>query len=419
MVTAPHELASEEQQKRALVQRVADSAGFRNATRLRDFLLFVTDLALSGRAQEISEQHIGHAVFHRAVAYDTTNDNIVRVSARQLRVKLKEYAERDGTSDIWSLDIPKGGYVPVFIPRDATGTASSAPPGAMLPDPALWRWKVAACLFAVLAVGGFTGWWRARSASGGRDTGQSPLTDLIVRPGQRTLVVLADSSMVLLHELTGQLPTADDYAARLAPPAPKDPSMQVVTRSIASQQLTSIADVGFAMRLLRVRPDAADRIHIVHARNLGPRALKEGNAILLGGPRSNPWARLFEERLNYHFDFSGERASARIVNKRPRPGELALYETERRKDTVYKSFARIALVPNLDNSGRVLLISGATIEATEAATEFFMGQHSATPLREALGRATSDGAGFEILLETIAIDGTARNSRIAGARVLP
>jgi len=110
-------VVSEEQEKRAVVQRIADSPGFRSAPRLRDFLLFVTDLALSGRTSEISEQHIGYAVFRRSVDYETATDNIVRVSARQLRTKLKEYAEHDGELDPWHLEIPKGAYVPIFTRR--------------------------------------------------------------------------------------------------------------------------------------------------------------------------------------------------------------------------------------------------------------------------------------------------------------
>jgi hypothetical protein len=411
-------IISEEQEKRALVQRVADSPGFRSAPRLRDFLLFVTDLALTGRIAEISEQHIGHAVFHRAIDYDTANDNIVRVTARQLRIKLKEYADREGGAETWALDIPKGGYVPVFTRRDA---ASAIPPPVPTESrPADSRvWNLAAAVSFLLALAASAAYLHARFAAAARDSGQSPLTELIIRPGQRTLVVLADSSMVLLHELTGQLMTADDYAARQPPAPPKDPSLATVTRSIASQQLTSVADVEFAVRLLRIRPDASDRIAVIHARNVTARNLKEGNAILLGGPRSNPWAKLFEDRLSYRFDFSGENASARLVNTGRRTGEPGLYETERRNGVVTKSFARIALVPNLDNSGRALLIAGTTIEATEAATEFFLGQHSPALLAQALGHAPSAGAGFEVLLETTAIGGAARGSRIVGARVLP
>ena len=77
---------------------------------------------------------------------------------------------------------------------------------------------------------------------------------------------------------------------------------------------------------------SADRLSVIHARNVGPRSLKQDNAILLGGPRSNPWTKLFEERLTYRFDFTGERSVGRLANTRPRPGEPAFYETEHRKN---------------------------------------------------------------------------------------
>lgn len=417
---SPPVLTSEEQEKRTFVQRVADSAGFRSALRLREFLLFVTDLALSGRAGEISEQRIGHEVFHRSPDYDTANDNIVRVSARQLRIKLKEYAETEGQPDGWTLEIPKGAYVPVFTRREAYPIPLPVTaPVEVAPPPVRKTWKIAAAALTLLALISAAAFLGFRFGGGAHAAAQAPLTDLIVRPGQRTLVVLADSSMVLLHELTGQLMSTDDYAAHAPPQAPEDPALEVLTRSIASQQLTSVADVEFALRLLRVRPDASDRIAVVHARNVEPRRLKDGNAILLGGPRSNPWARLFEERLTYRFEFSGDHPTARLVNTHPRAGEPAVYETQRHNGTVVNSFARIALLPNLDNSGRVLLLSGTTIEATEAAIEFFLGRDSAAPLARALGRPPASGAGFEVLLETSAIGGTARNSRIVGARVLP
>jgi len=404
---------TDEREKRAFVQRIADSPGFRSAPRLRDFLLFVTDVALSGRSSEISEQYIGREVFHRATDYDTANDNIVRVSARQLRIKLHEYADTEGNADPWVLDIPKGGYVPVFTRRQPA-VVEAPPANRMSP-----RWRIAAVVCAAIALLATGAWVSTLTGRAGRDKHRSPLTDLVLRPGQRTLVVLADSSMVLLHELTGQMTTTDDYAARQPPPPARIPSLDALTRSIATQQLTSVADVGFAVNLLRARPDALDRIVVAHARNAGPRSFKEGNAILLGGPRSNPWANLFESRVNYRFDFSGEPPSARLVNTNPRPGEPAIFVTERHNGVVVKSFARIAALPNLDNSGRVLLLAGTTIEATEAATEFFLGERSGTMLAQALGRDPAGLSAFEVLLEVSAIGGMSHNSRIVATRLLP
>ena len=159
---AAERVTSEQQEKRALVHRIADSPAFRRAPRLREFLLFVTERALSDRQDEISEQRIGHEVFRRLEDYDTANDNIVRVSARQLRVKLKEYADGEGRDEQWILEVPKGAYTPVFTPRalpektaaSSPPVAAAPPPGAPAPDRTrVWKLAALGCALLVLVLG--------------------------------------------------------------------------------------------------------------------------------------------------------------------------------------------------------------------------------------------------------------------------
>ena len=437
--TDPQVNTPQEEEKRRLVQRIAESAEFRSAPRLREFLFFVTERALSNRLDEISEHNIGHEVFRRREDYDPSNDNIVRVSARQLRTKLKEYTEAEGQEDLWVLEIPKGAYVPVFHPRAIPpevqeparqAAEQPAPPvetAQRLPDSAAASsgfWKIAALCCALIALGLGTAllYQHGSVPPPGAQRRQAPLTDLLIRPGQQTLVVLADSSLVLMHELTGQLTNADDYASHRYPAVPgaKGPGSldAALVQRLAARQLTSVADVAFAIRILRMRPDASEQLLVVHARNIGPRNLKENNVILIGGPRSNPWVELFESRLNFRFAFTREGAPASIRNVSPKAGELPLYQIERKQEISTEGFARIALVPNLDKTGRVLLIAGTTSEATEAAGEFFLDPQAAQALAGELGRPAGAGEGFEVLLETKAIGGTAQHSRILAHRLL-
>ena len=421
----------QEQEKRRLVQRIADSAEFRSAPRLREFLFFVTERALSNRLDEISEYNIGHEVFRRREDYDPANDNIVRVSARQLRTKLKEYAVGEGREDLWVLEIPKGAYVPVFLPRTRQPAVEHPAPPAETPlrlpvsaPASSGFWKIAAlgCALIALGLGLILLRQRALVAPANAQRGHAPLTDLLIRPGQQTLVVLADSSLVLLHELTGRMINADDYASHRYPamPGAKAPESldAAMVQRLATRQLTSVADVAFAIRILRMRPDASEQLLVVHARNIGPRNLKENNIILIGGPRSNPWVELFENRLTFRFAFTRQGAPASIRNQSPKPSELPLYETEQKNESATEGFARIALVPNLDKTGRVLLIAGTTSEATEAAGEFFLDGQAAQTLARELGRQPGAGDGFEVLLETKAIGGTVQHSRIIAHRRL-
>src|ERR1700759_346071 len=65
-----------------LVTRIAASPSFRKSPRLRHFLLFVTQLNLTGQAAEISEYEIGCKVFKRGQKYNPSEDSIVRTAAR-------------------------------------------------------------------------------------------------------------------------------------------------------------------------------------------------------------------------------------------------------------------------------------------------------------------------------------------------
>src|SRR5580765_5953929 len=84
---------------RAHVERVLQSERFARAPSLRRFLAYVVDRTLSGHRGEIKEYVLGVEVFDRGEAFDPKIDTIVRVQARRLRAKLREYYEAEGRSD--------------------------------------------------------------------------------------------------------------------------------------------------------------------------------------------------------------------------------------------------------------------------------------------------------------------------------
>ena len=123
------------------LQKVLSSEAFRNAPRLSEFLRFSVQAALRGEAGQIKEYLIGVEVFGRGSDYDPRIDPVVRVEARRLRAKLREYYEEEGRHDALRIQFPKGGYAPAFESRDAEpGTAQ---PGSSQPGPgepgARWR----------------------------------------------------------------------------------------------------------------------------------------------------------------------------------------------------------------------------------------------------------------------------------------
>src|SRR5712691_2677683 len=100
-----------------LLDRVSRSAQLRRASRLRELLLYIGKQSIEEGRTDLHEQEIGTSVFGRPSHYDTSQDNIVRVNATELRKRLENYFATDGAHETWLLEIPRGGYTPVFSRR--------------------------------------------------------------------------------------------------------------------------------------------------------------------------------------------------------------------------------------------------------------------------------------------------------------
>ena len=145
----------------ALAKAVA-SDPLANAERLKSFLIYVVEESLAGRAQGILGKTIAQDVYGRDGATGEGYDNVVRVDARRLRRKLREYYEGDGASNPVRIHIDSGGYAPRFerqvseISTESTGSADFAPPigrdGAFLRKPVLWGVFVVGATVLVLGV---------------------------------------------------------------------------------------------------------------------------------------------------------------------------------------------------------------------------------------------------------------------------
>src|SRR5262252_4179675 len=102
---------------RAQVDRILASAAFADAERAKNFLRFVVESKLAGRASEIKEFVIAVEVLGRASSFDSKTDPIVRVEAGRLRDRLTSYYEDNGGADPILISLPKGRYVPEFTER--------------------------------------------------------------------------------------------------------------------------------------------------------------------------------------------------------------------------------------------------------------------------------------------------------------
>lgn len=94
--------------------RILASPDFQATDKMRDFLRFIVQEKLAGRASRLKGYTIALAVFDRDENFDAANDPIVRIQAGRLRRALERYYLTAGSHDPIQIDIPKGRYIPRF-----------------------------------------------------------------------------------------------------------------------------------------------------------------------------------------------------------------------------------------------------------------------------------------------------------------
>lgn len=99
---------------REALARVLASADFPASARNRRFLSFVVSRVLDGDLASISAYAIATEVFGRAAGFKPSEDPIVRVEAGKLRQDLETYYLKSGRGEPLRIEIPRGGYVPIF-----------------------------------------------------------------------------------------------------------------------------------------------------------------------------------------------------------------------------------------------------------------------------------------------------------------
>src|SRR3989442_3303273 len=108
---------------RQYLDRILASATFQQVDRLKRFISFIVSEAIAGRGDQLKEYVVGVQVFGKESSFDPRTDPIVRVQARRLRARLSRYYQDEGQQDEVIIELPKGGYAPVFKRRDGRAAA--------------------------------------------------------------------------------------------------------------------------------------------------------------------------------------------------------------------------------------------------------------------------------------------------------
>lgn len=388
---------------------------------------------MSDRRQELTEAQIGIQVFGRAETYNPGEDSIVRVSARHLRLKLGEYFQSEGANEQFGLEIPKGSYFAVFAHRNpsrppetqtptwAPAMPSGAPPVpiAAAPEkhnPHLFRFVALAAIVSLSALSLWL-WGRPLANATSPDT----LARLVLTASPRhTMLVLSDTGLIVAEKITLAEPRIQDYVSggyrqALAAQFAEKGGPPELARHLGVTQHTGIADAAIYGRVLRAHPDLMSNLTLRHARGITPRDIQADNVILIGGPRSNPWTKLFADQMSFEQGYDPQSQTGFIVNRQPIAGEQSRYADDLPAGI---GFGHIAFLPNFSGDGRVLMIGGTTMSAKEAAGEFVTDPIAYQQLLKSLKLASLNGPHvLEVIIQCTGLGGSARDWRVVTHRL--
>ena len=449
--TSPtHEAPSRDEQLE-LVDRICASGQLRRSARLREFLKYVSQQSIDHPACEIPEQQIGVQVFGRADGYDTSQDNIVRVNATELRKRLEAYFAAEGAEEKLLLGIPRGSYVPRFGHRliwelsKVESTVSKTADALELPPPhalsetvplvvspsiverssdrpriansAVLPWALAIGL-AVLCLTLFVQNRQTVRATEPWRTGDSlpKLWKHLFTAGDAPInIVLADASFALAEDIAERPFSLDEYLNYRYREVVNDRDLSDDRRADLAQALRrnngSFGDFRVASHILSLAP-MSPALHLRFAREFTPEQVKQSSAILIGSRKSNPWVELFASQLNFDIQYGSSQTHPYILNRTPIQGEKRTYTEE--PDTAV-GYSIVSFLPALSQNGSVLILAGTDSRATDAAGEFVTSDARLSEFRRQIGQ--KEFPYFEVLLKTSTLRATPIGSVIVAYRL--
>lgn len=419
-----------------LAQRVAASDIFSKSEFLPKFLLHICELHLQDRDDEIREQNIGVRVFARPASYNPGDDNIVRNYAVQLRKRLHLYFEREGEREEFRIEIPRGGYVPVFHARSPNPetqdpaipvpVAKGSVPVPSIPELSLpaptphrdWRMFFAGLAIGILLLGISLDRWHSRPVQSARQPVAHPLWSAIFPRDRDTLIVPADSGVGILQNLTEQPADLTSYSNGEYMSDVKVRGLDAGSvDDLRTQRYTSMVDLNITSRLSHLPEVVPDHLIVRYARDLRMDDLKNSNAILLGAIHTDPWIDLLQRTMNFQFVCGRRVDDCYIVNSHPVRAESTVYRSDLRSP-YRETYSIVALLPNLDRTGWILLIEGLNMAGTEAAADMLLDDATMRPLIRKAFTAEGSPRAFELLIRTGSLGAEALPAKIVAQRLV-
>jgi len=230
------------------------------------------------------------------------------------------------------------------------------------------------------------------------------------------MIVASDTGLTSFQTLTGRKVSlaeylGGDYRTHISATG----TTADAVNALGSRRYTSIVDLDIVTKLYQIPGISLGRTQVRYARDLRLNDLKGGPVILLGGQEGTPWVELFERQMNFVLLHDRQRHSFVVINRSPRGTELSRYEADT-VDPQQKVYGLIALRPNLEGFGDILILEGTSMAGTESAADFVFDDTRLLPFLEQIKSGNGGLPYFELLLQSNSMNGSASQSEIVAYR---
>lgn len=380
------------------------SRWLRESQQLCALLRHVVEATLAGETDGLKEYSLGREVFHRPPDYDPRSDAIVRVQASLLRKRLASYYEHEGHGARLQIQLPRGGYVPVF---ETVAEPPEAPREPILPHPEAesrpgkryWSWTPFVAGVVLTSLVALMLWHRPQTRARGQSASPS-VWGAFLRPGARTIVgfgvpLFYTSRGIYVRDVDVNLPGQEAHG-QLAGMAKQLDRTFVPHEDVYTGIGESLGVHAVSQWLER----NGQEVYVANSRFVGQSDFQNRNLVIVSSARFQTILQQLNLPHVYVFNHSGE-GGYTLMNAQ---GNAVRTFTSQGIGGVNTSYAVISLWPGLKPDTRILEASGIHSWSTLGATQFLLNDTKMADLQRKLDADPPDGRNgkkspyFEVLL---------------------
>ncbi len=365
-----------ESEKRACLDAVLGSKAFARSAQLKALLRYLCEKELAGDTEALTEYRIAVEVLGRRKDEDFSDDATVRNRAYELRQRLERYYATEHPDAPIRIEIPRGGYVPVYTRHAAPHTPAAPAEPAQAPKPLRANRWLTVGLPVVCAIAGIVAGIGLRSATVAQPAAilreaWGPLAD----PSGDLLLVIATNMHMIVR------PHIAQHNRRL--PAPDSVYPLYGSRPLASgeplfmepaQLSVPLGELSAAVTLANMRAAFGGGYQILPEAEAPVAALRGRNSVLIGSGTNSQAATVLLKNLPFTIDYNAQNQFA-VFDQRKPPAQNQLYVSQPNGEPVPSSVYGLISVLTTTASGgatrRTVVFSGSGSAGVQGAVEFF------------------------------------------------